>query len=105
MEQQIKTNALGTLEGQVDLPEEGSLGQYSVTIQVPGYQETQYGAFGVAAYRKPEYQVSITPNAKRYLSGQKISFNLKATYYFGAAVPNATVRYVVRRAALPFYQR
>lgn len=102
LEQNLKTNAVGTLAGEVDLPSEGSLGQYSVTIAVDG-AETQYGTFSVAAYRKPEYQVSLVPGAKRYLSGEKIAFKLKATYYFGAAVPGATVRYIVRRADLPFY--
>jgi uncharacterized protein YfaS (alpha-2-macroglobulin family) len=97
----LTTNAIGTLHGSVSIPEEGSLGQYSVTVSAPA-METQYGAFSVAAYRKPEFQVAVAPAAKRYLSGEKVVFNLNATYYFGAAVPGATVRYIVRRADLAF---
>lgn len=95
----LSTNALGTLNGQVQLPQEGALGQYTVTIKRGG--ETQYGTFTVAAYRKPEFSVAIEPNQKRYLAGESIKFRLNATYFFGAAVPKATVRYIVRRAALP----
>ncbi|HEX8234411.1 MAG TPA: MG2 domain-containing protein [Abditibacteriaceae bacterium] len=100
-EQKLQTNAIGSLEGSVDLPQEGSLGQYSVTVSAVG-GTTQYGAFSVAAYRKPEFQVSVVPGARRYLSGEKVFFTVKANYYFGAAVSNATVRYIVRRADLPF---
>ena len=95
----IQTNARGTLNGQVLLPQEGSLGQYSITITPPG-GETQYGTFTVAAYRKPEYQVEIAPLQKRYLAGETVKFKLDATYFFGAPVPNATVRYTIRRAPL-----
>jgi uncharacterized protein YfaS (alpha-2-macroglobulin family) len=100
-EQKLQTNAIGSLEGSVDLPQEGSLGQYSVTVAIDG-GTTQYGTFSVAAYRKPEFQVSVVPGARRYLSGEKVVFTVKANYYFGAAVTNATVRYIIRRAALPF---
>jgi uncharacterized protein YfaS (alpha-2-macroglobulin family) len=101
MEQSLSTNALGTLAGEADIPQEGSLGQYSITVSVGG--ETQYGSFSVAAYRKPEFQVSVTPGARHYLAGETVTFKISATYYFGAAVPGATVRYIVRRADLPFY--
>lgn len=96
----ISTGARGTLNGQILLPQEGSLGQYSITITPPG-GETQYGSFTVAAYRKPEYQVEIAPLQKRYLAGETVNFKLSATYFFGAPVPKATVKYTVRRSPLP----
>ena len=105
--QTLKSSALGTLAGSVELPEEGSLGQYSVVISAPvGYDDssTQYGAFSVAEYRKPEFQVALAPAQKRYLSGEKVTFKLKASYYFGAVVPGAAVRYTVRRSDLPWYE-
>ncbi|BCM91406.1 hypothetical protein IAD21_03278 [Abditibacteriota bacterium] len=102
--QTLKTNAIGTLAGEVELPEEGSLGQYSVVVSPSGKgYEAQYGSFSVAEYRKPEFAVTLSPDRKRYLAGEKVVFNLKASYYFGAAVPGATVRYIVRRSFLPFY--
>jgi len=102
----MKTSAIGTLAGQVQLPEEGSLGQYSVVISPAPYSSdrVQYGSFSVAEYRKPEFQVALAPAQRRYLAGEKVTFNLKATYFFGANVPGATVRYIVRRADLPFYE-
>lgn len=99
-QQTLKTNARGTLDGKVELPSEGSLGQYSVVIKLSP-RETQYGSFTVAAYRKPEYEVKIAPEKSRYLSGETLKFKLGATYFFGAPVPKATVHYTVRRAALP----
>ena len=95
-----KTGARGTLDGKFEIPAEGSLGQYSVVIKF-GTDEAQYGSFTVAAYRKPEYEVVIEPEQRRYLAGDTLKFKLNATYFFGAPVPKATVRYTVRRAPLP----
>ncbi|RYG75308.1 hypothetical protein EON80_01105, partial [bacterium] len=98
-QEKLTSNALGTLNGQVKLPQEGALGQYSLTIKRGN--ETQYGSFTVAAYRKPEFQVTVEPNQKRYLAGETVKFRINANYFFGAAVPKATVRYTVRRDGLP----
>ncbi|PQV63080.1 hypothetical protein B1R32_11657 [Abditibacterium utsteinense] len=95
----LSTNARGTLSGQVEILQEGALGQYTVTVARGA--ETQYGSFTVAAYRKPEYQVALQPLQKRYLAGEVVKFHLGATYFFGAPVPKATVHYTVRRVGLP----
>jgi uncharacterized protein YfaS (alpha-2-macroglobulin family) len=100
-QENIKTNATGTLNGKVELPQEGSLGQYTVRLYHDN-GETLYGSFTVAAYRKPEYQVAISPMKKRYLAGDEIDFKLSASYFFGAPVPKATIRYTVRRSLLTF---
>ena len=49
---------MGTFNGQLNLGEEASLGQYSISAM---YQQYSYGtSFRVAEYRKPEYQVEGT---------------------------------------------
>lgn len=96
----IRTNAIGTLSGEVDLPSEGTIGAYTLVINVG--KESVYQTFTVAEYRKPEFKVDVKPEKTRYLAGEQITFNLQATYYFGAPVPQAEVKYQVRRGDTPY---
>src|SRR5207253_2203698 len=47
--------------------------------------------FSVAAYRKPTYTVTVTPEKPSYVRGERARFKVKAEYYFGGPVPNAKV--------------
>lgn len=96
----MTTNALGTLSGQTNLPAEGVLGPYSVVVTQN--KDSVYGQFTVAEYRKPEFKVSVSPAAPRYLAGEKAAFLVQAAYYFGAPLAQAEVVYQIRRAPAPF---
>lgn len=100
-DKKLTTNAIGSLSGEVRLASEGSLGSYSIVVAV-GEVEA-YHSFDVAEYRKPEFKVDVSPGAKRYLAGQEIVFNVAASYYFGAPLPQAQVHYQVRRANNFYY--
>src|SRR5262249_1323746 len=49
-------------------------------------------------YKKPEYEVRVTPDKPRLLQGQAITATIEAKYYFGEPVANADVKYVVHRS-------
>jgi len=97
-ESEAKTNALGTLAGTYEIPSEAATGDYTILVKVGSTEEIH--TFTVVEYRKPEYKVTITPEQKRYLSGENVVFKLNAAYYFGASVQQATVRYEVRQSSL-----
>jgi len=69
-ESSIKTNAIGNFAGSFEIPSEAATGDYSILIKV-GKKEDSH-SFTVAAYRKPEYKVTVTPAKKRYLSVQNV---------------------------------
>jgi uncharacterized protein YfaS (alpha-2-macroglobulin family) len=96
-----KTNAMGSVIGTFDIPSEGMIGNYTIVVN-EGKQQV-FDSFVVAEYRKPEYQVAVTPVKPRYLAGDEVVFNVNASYYFGAPVPNAIVHYTVRSDANPYY--
>src|SRR5205807_549821 len=48
-------------------------------------------------YKKPEYEVRVTPDKPRILEGDSISATIEAKYYFGEPVAGAQVKYVVHR--------
>ncbi|MBC8138381.1 MAG: hypothetical protein H8F28_21085 [Fibrella sp.] len=104
VQQQTKetTSPLGTVAGSFSIPAQGALGPYSLVLTT-GDGQRVYATFTVAEYRKPDFLATVTPEKKRYLSGETGKFALQTNYYFGAPLPGATVRYVIRRSASPYY--
>lgn len=94
LQRKVTTDASGTFTGDVPLPDDAALGAYNVsmnTTDLPGQTEQ----FTVAKYRKPEYLVSVKPGKSVTLSGETFTAEVTASYYFGAPVVGASVRYSV----------
>jgi alpha-2-macroglobulin len=96
-EQNLHTNANGSIHGTFDIPTDQKTGAYQVTLAYPD-GTFSYENFEVAQYRKPEYQVEVTPQRAQIVAGEKIKANIRATYYFGAPVTNAKIKYTIYSA-------
>lgn len=96
-----ETNAFGTINGELPLAEEASLGFYNIEVRLVGwpadaYFQPYFGVgFQVAEYRKPEFTVNLTTNAPEVLGGDVISNTLRGEYFFGGAVSSAPVTWRV----------
>ena len=90
----FRTNEFGSFNGTYNIPQDCSTGAYQLTFTFPDGSK-QYGSFEVAQYRKPEYEVSVQPIQARIIAGSKLKAKIKATYYFGAPVANAQIKYSV----------
>ena len=99
-QRELVSNRFGSVAGTFRIPQEGMLGPYSLVLSIG--KQTAYQTFTVAAYRKPEYKVDVKPAQGRYFSGDDLHFSIDAVYYFGAPVPQANVRWLVRRSPLPY---
>jgi uncharacterized protein YfaS (alpha-2-macroglobulin family) len=97
-EGRLATTAHGSFNGTWQIPADGKTGAYQLTINYPD-GSTSYQNFEVAQYRKPEYQVEVLPLDKRVTAGQKARVRIRATYYFGAPVTNARIKYSVYAAS------
>ena len=92
----------GTVDGDLDLSATATLGYYSISVNGRGGERYPInGGFYVEEYKKPEYEVKVTPSAPRVLQGGSIEATLEARYYFGEPVANADVKYVVH--VLPYW--
>jgi hypothetical protein len=56
------------------------------------------GSFDVEEYKKPEYEVRVTPAKPRVLEGDTAQATIEARYYFGEPVSGAKVKYSVYRS-------
>ncbi|MCC7474555.1 MAG: alpha-2-macroglobulin [Pirellulales bacterium] len=89
----LTTDRFGGLAGKYPLPPDATLGAYSIQIVNRGG-----GSFRVEEYKKPEYEVTIEAPSEPVMLGDKISATIRAKYYFGSPVTQATVKYKVLRS-------
>ncbi|MDJ0820144.1 MAG: MG2 domain-containing protein, partial [Desulfobacterales bacterium] len=94
--QQIMADAHGGLEGEYDIPVDASLGVYRI---FHGSGSVHGGnTFRVEEYKKPEFEVKVDAPEVPVMLGEKITATIRADYYFGSPVTEATVKYKVYRA-------
>ena len=55
------------------------------------------GTFRVEEYKKPEFEVTVEAPNEPVMLGEKITATIRAKYYFGSPVTDATVKYKVLR--------
>ena len=64
----VPISAMGTLQGDVPLAVSSALGYFSIQVHVGENSEVS-GGFHVEEYKKPEYEVRVTPDKRRVLQG------------------------------------
>jgi alpha-2-macroglobulin len=95
---ELVTDEAGSVTGTITLDRAARLGEYA--LSVPGYpgQTWHDGVqFRVEDYKKPEFEVTVTPTPKAVRLGEPIRAKVQARYYFGKPVAGAAVRYTVMR--------
>ena len=85
----------GVIHDELTLAKGATLGNYF--IQVKSGDNFMSGNFEVEEYKKPEYEVRVTPAQGRVLEGAKVPVKINARYYFGEPVNGAKVTYSVYR--------
>ena len=91
----LTSNANGIVHDEFALPRTAALGNYY--IQVHAGESVMGGNFEVQEYKKPEYEVRVTPAQTRVLEGQSVSTTIEARYYFGEPVNGGKVKYSIYR--------
>ncbi len=100
-EDTVTLTEAGTFSAQFDIGAQAALGYYRFDTILPGEDRdqtwTQIGTidFGVAEYRLPEFQVTLTPDAPEVAAGEQVEVVVDARFFFGGAVSGARVDYTV----------
>ncbi|WP_322507897.1 Ig-like domain-containing protein [Anaerolinea sp.] len=82
----------GTLSGEFNLPDDALEGWYS--IEIPEWKASK--SFQVAYYRKPLFELTLSPQSPEILLGEDFLTTLSATYYFGAPVSDLEFRWTLK---------
>ena len=91
----LTTSATGAIHDDLALPAGAALGSYYIEIRAGEYPMS--GSFDVEEYKKPEYEVRVTPTKARVLEGETVPATIEARYYFGEPVNGASVQWAVYR--------
>ena len=83
----------GTFNGQFTLGEEAGLGYYYIEARVD--DQTDGVGFQVAEYRRPEFEVEVTPDRDQVVDGERVNVVVQATYFFGGPVADAEVHWTL----------
>ena len=92
----LTADAYGGVAGEFRLPADAALGVYRISHN----RSSVYGGqtFRVEEYKKPEFEVKVEAPAEPVMLGETIEAKIKAAYYFGSPVSQATVSYKVLRS-------
>jgi uncharacterized protein YfaS (alpha-2-macroglobulin family) len=92
----------GSIFDDLTLPATAALGNYSIQVKTVGGDDENsgfmFGNFEVQDYKKPEYEVRVTPAKNRVLQGETVQAVIDARYFFGEPVNGAKVKYSVYRS-------
>jgi hypothetical protein len=98
---QVKLDAFGSVQASFPVPATAALGNYAIRIQ--SGESQGLGGFEVQEYRKPEFEVIVTPASRFVVQGREAVVDVQARYYFGQPVSNGNVRWVVNQQ--PYFSR
>jgi uncharacterized protein YfaS (alpha-2-macroglobulin family) len=90
------TSAYGSVHGDFALSGNALPGEYTLSVLTEG--GTYESSFRVAEYRKPDFDVTVTPEKERYARGDTVKATVGAEYFYGAPVPNAEVSWEITRS-------
>ncbi len=100
-ESTLPITEFGTFNGQFDLADDANLGYYRLVARLDPDSADYYSrrnftlSFGVAEYRAPEFQVTVTPETDQVVQGETIRVAVESAFFFGGPVSNADISYSV----------
>ncbi|MFN0129257.1 MAG: alpha-2-macroglobulin family protein [Verrucomicrobiales bacterium] len=97
-EKEYTSDQWGGLADAFKLEDGATLGIYRLEFTGPE-PFIQQGTFRVEEYKKPEFEVKVDAPTDPVMLGENVTAKMTATYYFGAPVVNAKVKYKVQRSA------
>lgn len=92
---QAKVDGFGAVHANFPVPATAALGNYTIRVQSGDEQGTS--GFEVQEYRKPEFEVVVTPASRFVVQGREAVVDVQARYYFGQPVSNGQLRWVVNQ--------
>ncbi len=99
-EEAIALDAFGAISGSCALAKDAALGSYTLSVEY-GDRTESFG-FQVAAYKAPEFGVTVTAERDEIAKGDLARAAVQASYFFGAPVAGARVEWRVLSEAYTF---
>jgi len=104
----LALSEFGTFNTSIALERSAKLGTYNIFGQLYANDHpvenggSFYGTFTVAEYRKPAFEITVTPAKPDLIQGDTLEMTVAAKYFSGGALANAPVRWRLLANPLPF---
>ncbi|MEA3309224.1 MAG: Ig-like domain-containing protein [Chloroflexota bacterium] len=92
-QEQLSVSDLGTFHGTTELEAGAALGHYAIVVEFGGHYFEE--AFQVAAYRPPEFEVTVKTGEAEIQRGDDLDVTITAAYYFGGPLSDVPVQWNV----------
>lgn len=96
-QKELSSNGIGVFHDSWTSAKQSALGTFYV--EAKSGENSISGSFEIQEYKKPEYEVRVTPSQPRVIQGATVSTTVDSRYYFGEPVSGAKVKYTVYRSA------
>ncbi|MGC9469746.1 MAG: Ig-like domain-containing protein [Anaerolineae bacterium] len=91
--ERVRLSDLAAFEGEVTLPDSANLGEYVISASFG--DQYQQGFFTVAAYRPPEFEVTVEAAQKEIQRGDPAEATITLSYFFGGPLKDTAVSWNV----------
>ncbi|MDQ2985534.1 MAG: MG2 domain-containing protein [Armatimonadota bacterium] len=91
----VQTDEFGGFSGSFDIDPEAATGSFTIDAEIQGMHFGE--SVEVAAYRKPDFEITVVPDKPHFVRGERITGHVAVDYYFGGPVPEAKVEGSVYR--------
>ncbi len=98
-EHSFPVDSFGSVHGDLNLPEDAQLGWYQIQLG-----SAWQGGFDVEAYKKPEYEISVTAKEPVVLRGDRTVFDVKSAYFFGRPAAGLHIHYSAYSSGYGWYE-
>ncbi len=95
----VELNEFGSASVNFEIPQGRLLGRYTLNAQCSDgrFENSSSVYFSVEEYKRPEFEIVLKPAVEAWKYNEPVKIEGKAAYYFGGPVPEAPVKYRVKR--------
>ena len=104
----VNLKEFGSADISFRIPTGRLLGRYNINVQGTDgrFSNNKTIGFSVEEYKRPEFEVVLKEAKEAWKYNQPVKIYGRATYYFGGPVPNASIKYRIKRQVyIPWYYR
>ncbi|MCX6018641.1 MAG: Ig-like domain-containing protein [Chloroflexi bacterium] len=104
--QDVTLDAFGAFSDEVHLADDAKLGDYQISMRIDDIHDVNLGSasagFKVAAYRPPDFKVTVQPARAEMLRSDEIATTALAAYLSGSALREASLNWNIVATAYDF---
>jgi uncharacterized protein YfaS (alpha-2-macroglobulin family) len=104
----VDLNEFGSANVSFEIPQGRLLGGYSLNAQFTDgrFQNGTGISFSVEEYKRPEFEIILKPATEAWKYNESVEIKGQAKYYFGGPVPEAPIKYRIKRQSyVPWFYR